>query len=136
MNHPTSRQSGFSAVELLITIFIAAAFAGAGYQLYVAIMRDGSDARNQTTASNIAYEHLRRYAPRASNPCTPVDNATLAPAIPTGNPSYTALGAASITASISCPYAPPSGTSLVTVTVTYGPTANQKQVQHVLYVTN
>lgn len=135
MNQPTSKQSGFSAVELLITIFIAAAFAGAGYQLYVAIMRDGSDARNQTTASNIAYEHLRKYAPLATNPCSTI-TPTPAPAIPTGNPSYTALGAATIDASITCPYAPPSGTSLVTVTVTYGPASRQQKVQHALYVTN
>ena len=99
-------------------------------------MRDGSDARNQTTASNIAYEHLRKYTPLATNPCSTITTLSPAPAIPTGSPSYTALGPATIDASITCPYPPPSGTSLVTVTVTYGPASRQKKVQHALYVTN
>lgn len=130
-----SSQAGFSAVELLVTIFIAAAFVGAGYQLYIAIIRDGSDARNQSTASNLAYLYLRQYSGRATNPCTPIDNATLAPSIPSGA-QYTALGPSTINAAITCPFAAPSGTSLVTVTVNYGAGTPQKQVQHALYVTN
>lgn len=132
MSTSPSAQAGFSAVELLITIFIAAAFVGAGYQLYIAVLRDGSDARNQATASNLAYNYLRKYSSQASSPCaeTTIDPA---PTIPAGA-QYTALGPASITASITCPYAPPSGTSLITVTVNYGPTP-QKEVKHVLYVT-
>lgn len=135
MINATLRQSGFSAVELLITIFIATAFIGAGYQLYIAIMRDGSDARNQSTASNIAYEYIRQYSPLATSPCTTI-TPDPAPTIPTGSPSYTALGAASVTATITCPYPAPSSTTLITVTVTYGPSSNQKQVQHALYVAN
>lgn len=131
-----SNQAGFSAVELLITIFIAAAFVGAGYQLYIVVSRSSADARDKATASAIAYEHLRKYTPLATNPCTVV-TPTPAPAIPTGSPNYAALTNPSITASISCPYAPSSsGVSLVTVTVTYGPASNQKQVQHSVYVTN
>ena len=129
-------QAGFSAVELLITIFIAAAFVGAGYPLYVAITRNSAEARDKATASAIAYEHLRKYTSLATNPCTTV-TPTPAPAIPTGSPNYTALTNASITASITCPYAPAtSGVTLVSVTVTYGPASNQKQVQHSVYVTN
>ena len=135
MINPSVRQSGFSAVELLITIFIAAAFAGAGYQLYIAIMRDGSDARNQSTASNIAYDYIRRYTPLAQSPCATI-TPDPSPTIPTGNPSYTALGAADVSATIECPYPAPSSTTLITVTVTYGPSSNQKQVRHALYVTN
>lgn len=135
MSQSRPLQAGFSAVELLITIFIAALFIGAGYQLYIAITRNGSDARNQTAASNLAYSYIRQYSARATNPCTPIPNTTLAPTIPSGAP-YTALVSPTITADISCPYATPSGTSLLTVTVTYGPTSPQKQVQHALYVTN
>lgn len=124
-------ESGFSAVELLITIFIAVAFLASGYQLYSAVVRNGADTRNQTTASNIAYDYLRRFTANATNPCTVVSNSTLAPTIPTG----TTLPAATITANISCPFGNASGTSLLVVTVNYGNT-NPKQVQHAIYVTN
>jgi hypothetical protein len=127
-------EAGFSAVELLITIFIAALFIGAGYQLYVAIIRDGSDARNETIASNLAYDYVRQYSTQVSNPCA-TTTPDPAPTVPSGAP-YTSLGPASVTASITCPYAAPSGTSLITVTVSYGSTTPQKQVQHALYVTN
>lgn len=131
------RQAGFSAVELLITIFIAAAFVGAGYQLYIVISRSGADARDKATASAIAYEHMRKYTSLAINPCVENLSPTPAPAIPTGSPNYTALTNPTIDAKITCPYAPSnSGVSLVAVTVTYGPASNRKQVQHSVYVTN
>lgn len=130
-----SQTAGFSAIELLITIFVAAAFLAAGYQLYSAVLRYGSDTRNQTTASNIAYDYLRRYSSQATNPCTVV-TPTPAPTIPTPPAGGTALPSPSITASITCPYGTSNGTSLVSVTVTYGYTSPQKQVQHAVYVTN
>ena len=129
MSHAT--ESGFSAIELLITIFIAVAFLASGYQLYSAVVRNGADTRNQTTASNLAYDYLRRLSPQATNPCTAIPNSTLAPTIPNG----TALPAATITANISCPYGGASGTSLLVVTVGYGNT-NPKQVQHAIFITN
>lgn len=132
MSTSPSLQAGFSAVELLITIFIAAAFVGAGYQLYIAVVRDGSDARNQATASNLAYTYLRKYSSQASSPCAET-TPNPAPVIPSGA-QYTALGPATITASITCPYANPSSTSLISVTVTYG-TTPQKEVRHAVYVT-
>ncbi len=124
-------ESGFSAIELLITIFVAVAFLASGYQLYSAVVRNGADTRNQTTASNIAYDYLRRVSPQATNPCTVIPNSTLAPTIPSG----TTLPAATITANITCPFGATSGTSLVTVVVGYGNT-NPKQVQHAIFVTN
>ena len=129
MSHAT--ESGFSAVELLITIFIAVAFLASGYQLYSAVVRNGADTRNQTTASNIAYDYLRRFTASATNPCTAIPNSSLAPTIPTG----TTLPAATIAANITCPFGSTSGTSLLVVTVNYGNT-NPKQVQHAIYVTN
>lgn len=128
----TNTQAGFSAVELLITIFIAAAFIASGYQLYVAVVRNGADSRNQTTASNIAYDYIRQYSPLATTPCSSTVSIP-APTIPSG----TDLPNPSITAAISCPYAPTrSDTSLVTVTVSYGLTNPKKQVQHAVYVAN
>lgn len=128
-------QSGFSAIELLITIFVATAFLAAGYQLYTAVLRNGTDTRNQTTASNIAYDYVRRYSPQATSPCT-IFTPNPAPTIPSTPAGGIALPSPSITASITCPYGTTSDTSLVTVTVTYGFTNPQKQVQHAVYVAN
>lgn len=73
----TARIQGFTAVELLITLFVAAAFLIAGYQLFDVIIKDGADTRAESEASNIAYDYLRRYSDQATNPCvatTPVTN--------------------------------------------------------------
>lgn len=121
-------QSGFSAIELLISLFIAVGFIGAGYQLYAVILKDGSDAKLRARANDIAYEKLRDYSTQATNPCTVV---TLSPTLP--NPS--GLPSAEIYASISCPYAPASDPiSKVSVTVKYD--TPQKEVTHASFVKN
>jgi len=122
-------QSGFSAVELLITLFIAAAFITTGYQLYTIVIRSGADTRAQSRASNIAYENLRRYIPQATIPCTVVTPSPT-PTIPvdSGLPSPS-----SITVTITCPY----GTftiSKVEASVKYG--TPQQEVIHAIYVNN
>lgn len=65
------QQQGFTAVELLITLFVAAAFLLAGYQLFNIVIKDGGDTRAESRASNIAYDYLRQYSNTATNPCTP-----------------------------------------------------------------
>jgi Tfp pilus assembly protein PilE len=124
------KEAGFSAVELLITLFIAAAFLMTAYQLYTIIISDGGDARTQAKASNIAYDNLRKYTPFASNPCvtyTPATQPTVpSGALPTPN---------SITVNITCPGT--TGTtsvSKVNVSVKYGPSP-QKEVVHAIFVT-
>jgi Tfp pilus assembly protein PilE len=109
-----SSQSGFTAVELLITLFVAAAFLIAGYQLFNVVIKDGGQARAESTAGNIAYDHLRRYAPQATNPCTAakvLDNATI---------SVSGLSNVRVTVTISCPpeYTA-TGLSKVDVIITY-----------------
>lgn len=130
MNHVRhTASSGFSAVELLITLFIAAAFVATGYQLYSVVIQNSENAREQASASNIAYNALRQYAPQATNPCTVV-TPTPAPSMPTGNN----LPNPSITVTISCPYGLASGVSKITATVNYG--NPQVGVVHALFVTN
>lgn len=120
-------QAGFSAVELLITLFIAAAFIATGYQLYSVVITDGGTALQQAQATNIAYDYLRRYSTEATNPCSVVTPSPT-PTIPT----TATLTNASIAASISCPYGTSLNLSLITVTVNYG--IPQKQVVHELFV--
>jgi len=76
-----SQQSGFTAVELLITLFVAAAFLIASYQLFNLVVKDGGATRAESRASNIAYDYLRQYAASSTTiPCTessPLNNAPL-----------------------------------------------------------
>lgn len=130
MSRAPSHAAGFSAVELLVTLFIAAAFLLAGYQLYAAIVRDSGDARQRTRASNIAYDYLRRYAasaPAICSPSTPVNNTSLSP-IPDG------LGMAVVTVQISCPNSGLTRLKKIQTTVRY--TASGEEVQHAIYVTS
>ena len=122
------KTEGFSAVELLITLFIAAAFLGTGYQLYTVIIKDGGEARAQARASNIAYDNLRRYSPQATNPCSPVTPTPTATI-----PANSGLANASITVSMTCPYVNVAVTK-VQVSVKYG--SPQKEVVHAIYVTS
>src|SRR5680860_418923 len=94
-----SKQSGFSAVELLITLFIAAAFMISGFQLYALVIKDGGEAGTLARAGNSSTKYLKRYKSSATSPCTEQTPLTDEPisAIP---------GLTNVTASvgISCPY--------------------------------
>lgn len=108
--------NGFTAVELLVTLFIAVIFLIAGYTLYVTIIRDSGGALQQSRASNLAYDYMRRYAANATAPCTastPLSNA--APTASDSNPPN-----ARLTVVVSCPDSSRPSLSLVTVTITYG----------------
>jgi len=127
MTRTQQLQAGFSAVELLITLFIAVAFITTAYQLYSVVIQNGGDARSKAIANNIAYDNLRRYAPQATNPCS---NVTPSPA-PT-IPANSGLEQGAITVTITCPYGTSLWLSQVKVTVTYG--MPQKEVVHALFV--
>ena len=75
------RQSGFTAVELLITLFVAAAFLIASYQLFNLVVKDGGATRAESRAANIAYDYLRQYGASSTTiPCTastPLNNAPI-----------------------------------------------------------
>jgi len=125
-----NNESGFSAVELLITLFVAAAFLTTGYQLYTVILKDGGETRYQAKASNIAYDTLRRYSPKATKPCTSIPSPTPTATLPTnhGLPSPS-----SITVTINCLTG--SGTtdmSRIQVSVKYG--SPQQEVVHAIFV--
>ena len=111
-------QSGFSAVELLITLFIAAAFLISGYQLYAVVIKDGGEARMQSRAGNVANEYLSQYSLNATNPCSV--NPGVLPQPNEAVTNITGLSNVKRTISISCPYGTTSPISKVSVTVTYG----------------
>jgi hypothetical protein len=124
-------QSGFSAIELLISLFIAVAFVGAGYQLYSVIIKDGGDARLRARANNIAYDNLRAYTPQATNPCT-TPAPSPAPTQPPATGDY-GLPSASISVTFSCPYGGADSTTKLSVQVLYG--TPQQEVTHAIFIT-
>jgi len=109
-----NRKSGFSAVELLITLFIAAAFLISGYQLYAVVIKDGGEARMQSNASNVATDYLQRYKSSATNPCT-----TQAPLTDSAI-TVTGLSNVTVSVAISCPYSSTTSISKILVTIKYG----------------
>jgi Tfp pilus assembly protein PilV len=123
------RQAGFSAVELLISMFIAVAFMGAGYLLFAVIVKDGSDARYQSRDSSIAYENLRTYTLNATTPCSVSSPA--APAIPATGPN--ALPNATMYIKLECPYGTSDPTTKLSVRVVYGTPA--QEVTHAIFIT-
>jgi len=118
-------QSGFTAIELLITLFVAAAFLAGGYQLYVVIIKDSGNSRAQANASNVAYDYMQRYAATTPNPCS--NTPLLAPtSINVGG-----LSAVTVGVTASCPYPNNLNVSKVTVTITYN--NPQQTVQYATY---
>ncbi|MEI6850833.1 MAG: hypothetical protein WCK26_02610 [Candidatus Saccharibacteria bacterium] len=111
------KQSGFSAVELLITLFIAAAFLISGFQLYAVVIKDGGEARMQSRAGNLTDQYISEYSPLATNPCT-----TSPVGLPAPNETVTVEGLSNVkrTITFSCPYATNISISKISVTVTYG----------------
>jgi len=93
----TNKQSGFTAVELLITLFVAAGFLVASYQLYNLIIKDGGSTRSESRASNVAYDYLRQYTASSTTiPCTASTPLTNAPVTISG------LSSATMSITISC----------------------------------
>lgn len=119
-------QNGFTAIELLISLFVAAAFLVSGYQLFTAIIKDGGNARAKAKASNVAYDYMRRYSVSTASPCVASnpENST--------DVSVTGLSATSVSVAITCPYSSPSSLSKVEVTVTYN--TPQQTVKYATYV--
>jgi len=126
MINKKNQEPGFSAVELLITLFIAAAFLVSGWQLYSLIIRDGGQTRADSKANNIAYDYLRRYSTSATVPCvifSPLVNSPL---------SVSGLSNVTVSVDITCPKPNTSGISNVSVSVGYG--TPQETVEYSTFV--
>lgn len=131
MSQPSQSQQGFTAIELLITLFVAAAFLATGFGLYSAIIARGGDSRDLAIANNYAYSDLRTLA--AS---TPTCDTNVLPTVTTTTPTITGLVNPTVTETTSAPHGCPwSGNIMsVQVTVAYGPSNNRQEVNHALYV--
>lgn len=106
-------KSGFTVVELLVTLFIAAAFLATGYQLYGAIIKDAGQTRAKARANNVAYDYLKRYESTTTSPCISSQPLIDLPV------SVSGISASTITIDISCPYTGAPNVSKVTATLKY-----------------
>jgi len=121
---------GFSAIELLVTLFIAILFLSIGYTLYGMIVTSSTTSRHRAQADNIAYEYLRRYEATVTNPCvttTPVSGVAV-----TGN-SAADLATPTVTVNITCPNSTVTLLSTVKVTVSYKEGGVQRNVFHEVF---
>ncbi len=109
-------KNGFSAVELLITLFIAAAFLISGYQLYAVVIKDGGEARANARAANAATDYLQQYKSNVAvkNPCSSSNLLTDSPVTVTG------LSNTTVSVAITCPYNTTASVSKILVTLKYG----------------
>lgn len=122
------REAGFSAVELLITLFIAAVFLVAGHQLYTAVMQNSGEVQQQARASNLAYQRLRQAGGTVSNPCSPPNPATTTQDVPASDAE--GLANVKLTLDYSCPTSAVPQLTKITAKVTYG---DGKEVSHAIY---
>jgi prepilin-type N-terminal cleavage/methylation domain-containing protein len=132
MRNETSNEpmKGFSAIELLVTLFIALLFLSIGYTLYGTIVTSSSVARHRAQADNIAFEYLRRYETTVTNPCivtNPVNGVLVTGA------TAADLASPTVTVNITCPNSTATLLSLVKVTVLYKEGGVQRNVYHEVY---
>lgn len=120
------KQEGFTAVELLITLFVAAAFLIASYQLFNLVIKDGGATRAESRASNVAYDYMRQYASSATTiPCTQSS--------PLSDSAITVDGLTNATVDVDVNCAPDAPTSLSEVTVTVSYNAPRQTVTYTTY---
>lgn len=123
-------RNGFTAVELMVTLFVAVLFILSGYQLYGAVTLRSANSREMSEASNVGYEVLRKegsvYKPTSNSCAAPSEEAiTNRTGLKIPNPSIRILRCKPI-----------QGSSLiqVTVSVKYGQLGTQREVLHATYV--
>lgn len=128
-------QQGFTAVELLITLFIAAIFLLAGYQLYAQLNDSGENAKRVATISSLVYDQLsnaHQYV--AATGCTPNTS------IPDQTPTVAGFSSVQITTTVTCPFSATTGgstnVSLITVKATYSYGSNTDTLSHAQYASN
>ncbi|MES2876491.1 MAG: prepilin-type N-terminal cleavage/methylation domain-containing protein [Patescibacteria group bacterium] len=135
-----TKQAGFTAVELLITLIIASMFLFAGYQLYTQVTRDGADANKTAIVSNVAYKKLRK---EASDVTTAAPSGCIASAAPTGtertstsSENVTGIGTVTYTVTVKC--APSSAGVLdvfrINVKASYKDAGIDKELEHATFV--
>jgi hypothetical protein len=131
--------AGFSTVELLVTLFVAAAFVGAFYQLFVSTSQGSVETKRYATASALAYSNLNQFQSKPSGMAACSTSYTYKPS--GFNPPITGSvnglpGTVTQTVTASYPFTCGQNDDVIKVesSVTYGPSGNQTTVTHATYV--
>lgn len=130
-------EQGFTAVELLITLFIAAIFLFAGYQLYTQVMKDGSNADKTAELSSAAYERMRKTA-LATPSAWPGGCAAATEGVTTTTETVPGLGSGiTFKVTIDCPYSTTPGSLtdifLIKVEASYVDAGKTRKVEHATF---
>lgn len=120
MSRHASREQGFSTIELLLSLFIAAAFISTGFQLFSVVTKDSDEARMRSTAAGIVNSTIQKQSNNVNEVCGPAPGALTNIPIPTAE-----LPQASYTVTFSCPYGESAKTTRLNVVVTYGKDAEK-----------
>ena len=110
-----TKQSGFTAVEVLITLFVAVLFIGGAYQVYGIVLNNTTESREMALASNYTYRALRQYADQAVNNCSASSSINANSLLP--YPSL--LSNPKLRVSISCPYGTSTTLKQITASLEY-----------------
>lgn len=124
-----STEQGFTAVELIVALFVGVLLLGSAYQLYTTVVNDAGDTQRRAQASNTAYALLRQYQDNTafvSDPCT-ANSAT--PTVPTSSN----LPGATATIATTCPV-PSTDLNLITATVEYNNANAKEQVSRAILI--
>ncbi len=119
------KQGGFTIIELLVTLFVAAIFLIAGYQIYTTVIRVDGQTKAQVIAQNTAQDYLERYRTSVPSPCvasTPLTNSPI---------TVTGLVNVTISVTVSCPKSGAISTlSKIDVLLQYGNQSPQSQIAY------
>lgn len=129
-------EKGFTAVELLITLFIAAIFLFAGYQLYTQVIKDGSSAGKTAQLSSIAYERMRKTA-LATSAAYPSGCGASSKSTTTTTETVSGIGSVTFTVIVDCPYDTTAGNLtdifLIKVSASYVDGGTTRKVDHATF---
>jgi hypothetical protein len=126
-----SPQAGFSAVELLVSLIVAALFLFAGFSLYNSIIKYSIESRNRSKADLIANEYVRRYEPTVGATCTastPLSAQAVAASDNTGG-----LNTPQVSVAFSCPNTTTPWITKITARVEYVENSVTKVVEQEAY---
>lgn len=127
-----SYNSGFTLVEMLVTMVVGVLFVGTLYQLYIVTITSATEANRDAKASTIGYELLRSKTTSATQtPCVASStNHNLASEGVNTDGLPTPVTAVT---QVDCPYSTMPQINRITVVVRYGQGSNQTEVRHAIF---
>lgn len=124
--------SGFSTVELVVTLFVATMFIISGYQLFGVITASSGASRQLSLASNIGYDVLRSRG--GINIASYTNQCSSSVSVENVEVDTTGLPSATVKIERCRPYSSPDlGIVKVTSIVEYGTSTPKKRVSHATY---